>query len=291
MKNCILIILGMILLINLQFAYAITIDSVYSSPDEVIPGQNIDISLNIENTLEDDVKDIDIILDLSKFPFAPSDSGSEKNIQGLDEGEDELIKFKLICLPEAISGIYKIPVKLNYKIEKGNQTTSYSKEILISIKVGSKPELKVFLESSDILIKKQKGVITLKVINSGLTDIKFLYASLEPLVGISALSEKSQYIGDLDSNDFDSVEYSLQINDVASSTLNLPITLKYKDSTNKEYSETQYVQLKTYSKDEASKLGLIKKQKNFLLILGAFLLLIILLRKKLKKSFIKSSKG
>ena len=97
------------------------------------------------------------------------------------------------------------------------------------------------------------------MINSGLADVKFVYLSVGNVKGIKFISEKEQYIGDIDSDDFDSVEFSAYINVDSSDTINLPISLKFRDATNKEFTKNKNITLKIYSLKEAQKLGLVKK--------------------------------
>ena len=291
MKYKILISLCMIL-ISLSFATAVSITDVSSSPVEVVPGEIISITIEIENIFNYDVTNLNVKLDLSKadVPFAPYQSSSEKFLDELDEGDEEDFKFKLITLPETPTGIYKIPVIITYNDEDGNDTLLEEgpKLELISVTVNSEPELKVSLDDSVVLIKGRKNVFTLKIINSGLSDVKFLYIAPSDANGLKFLSEKEQYIGDIDSDDFDNVEYSVVVNMDAPDSINLPITLKFMDATNKEFTENTNLVLKTYSFKEAVELGLVEKPKILVpliitLLVVAYIVYRILKKRKLKK--------
>ncbi len=263
-KKNVLLIIGMILscLFFLTLVSAITIKDVSSSPDEIEPGEVSSISIKIENILENPVENLNVKLDLSEAPFAPYQSSSEEFLEELDDGDEEKFTFKLIALPETASGIYKIPVLISYDYEGNNET----KEELISLTVNSKPELKISLEDS-VLIRGQDNDITIKVINSGLSDVKFVYVETSDSSGIKFLTNKEQYIGDIDSDDFDSVDYKIRLDSDVSDLLTIPVILKYRDATNKEYIETETIMLKTYSLKEAQTLGLVVKKSYTLYIL------------------------
>ena len=243
MNTKILIILC-ITLFSLNFILAISITDVSTSPKEVVPGQVIEVFIEIENIFEYDITNLNVKLNLENVPFATYQSSSEKFLDELRDGDEETFKFKLITLPETDTGIYKIPVEISYKDDEENDSL---KQELISITVNSKPELKVSLEDSMVLIKGKENSFSIKIINSGLADVKFVYLTVNNVNGIKFLSEKEQYIGDINSDDFDSIEYEIYINADASGTINLPIILKFKDATNKEFIESENVVLKTYS--------------------------------------------
>ena len=289
MINKILIALCMVFL-SLSFVAAVSITDVSSSPTEVVPGETIDITIEIENIFDYDVTSLNVRLDLSDVdvPFAPYQSSSEKFLDELDEGDDDNFKFKLITLPETTTGIYKIPVEITYNYEDGNLTLQGKKQELISVTVNSEPELKVSLDDSVVLIKGKENIVVLKIINSGLSDIKFLYVTPSDVTGLKFISEKEQYIGDIDSDDFDNVEYKVIVNADAPNSITLLVTLNYMDATNKEFSETANLVLKTYSLKEAREIGLVDKPKivsylvAFVLILG-YVIYRILKKRKLKK--------
>lgn len=283
-KNFIMICIFFFSLASLTIVSAVTIKDVSSIPNEIAPGEVASISIEIENIFEKDVKNLEVKLDLTEAPFAPYQSSSETFLDELNEGDEERFKFKLIVLPETASGVYKIPVKINYQYEEENRT----KEELISLTVNSIPKLKASLEDSVVLIKGKENEIIIKVVNSGLSDTKFVYLEVSDISGIKFLTEKEQYIGDIDSDDFDSIKYQAYLSSDASNLINLPVTLKYRDATNKEYTEIKKITIKTYTLKEAQKLGLIESQSYTLYIIGgigiiSFIIYRILKKRKLKK--------
>lgn len=277
-----------ILLISLTFISAISVTDVSSSPSEVSPGETVKVTLEIENIFTYDVSNLNVKLDLSEanVPFAPYQSSSEKFLDELESGENEDFEFKLIVLPNTPTGIYKIPVEINYTYGTANETGE--KTELISITVNSEPELKVSLDDSSVLVRGQENTFSIKIVNFGLSDVKFVYIGINETSKMKIFSEKEQYIGDIDSDDFDSVKYTVYFEADAPNSISLPVTLKFRDSTNREFSETKYLTLKTYSLKEAQALGLIKKP-NFIVYTILFVLVVgyivyrILKKRKLKK--------
>lgn len=288
MKKQILVclILSILILVNmLNVVSAVSIKDVSSSPSEVAPGNIVDVSVKVENIFDYDVENLNLALDLSEAPFAPYQSSSEKFIDVLDSGEDEIFKFKLIVMPGASSGIYKIPVEISY-----SYNGTKSKSDLISLIVNSEPELKVSVEDSSVLIKGKEDTLSIRVTNSGLSDIKFVYVSIPDISGMKVLSDREQYIGDINSDDFNSVEYKVSLSESSPSSINLPVSLKFKDATNKDFTETETLTLKTYSLKEAQQLGLVSKTNYLVYIIIVILILGYIIYRVIRKARKKSKK-
>ncbi len=246
------------ILISLSFISSLSITNVESFPQEIMPGETAEISIEIENTLGEEVTNINVKLDLSgeDTPFAPYQSGSEKFLDSLDDGDEEVFDFDVIALPVASAGIYKIPVIITYSNKSGELQPEKKEEI--SLIINSPPELNIFSEDS-ILIREQDSTLSLKIVNSGLSDIKFTYLTIQNIAGVQFISEKEQYVGDIDSDDFDTVEYNVHVGPSVSSSIKILVTLNYKDATNKEFEEEREVTLKVYSLKEAQEKGFVPK--------------------------------
>jgi hypothetical protein len=285
MKNKILTsILGILLIVSvLNLISAVSVVNVISNPSEIIPGQIADVSVEIENVFEYDVSNLRVSLDLTNTPFAPYQSSSEIFLDELKDGDEEDFDFQLIVLPDTSSGIYKIPIQINYK---NNASENITKNEVISLIVNSQPELRVSLEDSVTIIKGQENKISIRIINSGLADVKFVYLSLGGNGGVQVLSENEQYIGEINSDDFDNVNYRIYVSSGASNNIDIPITLKYRDATNKQFTETKIISMRTYSLKEVQDLGLVKKPSYTIYIVIGLLLVVYIIykiRKNIKK--------
>jgi len=271
-----------ILLASMLMVSAVSVKDVSATPSEVAPGETVSVSIEIENIFEDDVFNLNVKLDLTgaDVPFAPFQSSSEKFLDELRDGDEEKFTFKLIVLPETASGIYKIPVAIDYEDEDQNES---SKTELISVIVNSEPELKTSLESSEAIIQGKENLFSVKVVNSGLADVKFLYVKVNDVSGVKFLSDKEPYLGDINSDDFDSAKFTVFVSENAASTINMPVILKFKDATNKEFTETKTVTLKTYSLKEAQNLGLVKKPNYTTYIIVIVVIVGFIVYRKLKK--------
>ena len=236
----------------------VSVDSIISNPDPIPPGKEASITLKIKNNADSLVRDIKIKLDMTttEVPFAPVKSTTEKKLYQLDAGEDVTVTFNLIAEPDADGDIYKIPLLVSYADETGTQ---YMREDVISLKVASNPNLLATIDSTDIYSKKKSGNIIIRIVNRGLTNIKLLTAKLESNDNFEILSQEEVYIGNIDSDDYETVEFTLDIKSKEEIVI-LPLELTYMDATNKDFKQTKEVELRMFSEADAQKVGMVEER-------------------------------
>jgi len=283
--------LTFIVALILPMAAALNIKDVTVSPNEVEPGQNVKISLEIENELGEDLENVLVSLNLNGVtmqstiipgvPFAPYQSSTDRTIEQLDDGDEETVEFELIAEADAEAGIYKIPVKITYNLE--NQTAPVVKESSIGVTVNAEPELQLNYDA--LLIKGQKTKLNLEITNAGLTKIKFLNAEINNANGLDILSSKKVYVGDIESDDFDNVEFEVFVSKNAGSTINLPVKLTYRDAINNQKTETINMLLTVYSREQALEKGLISNNNTMYYVAGAVVLIVAyIIYRKIRKA-------
>jgi len=277
-----LLMLGLMLFSTISFALisnvsALTIDSV-AIADKIQPGKTTRITIGLENDADVDIEDVSVTLDLIDVPFAPFDSASEYSIDEIDEDDTEYAEFEIIALNNAQTGIYKIPVIIIYTQEGDDKT----KKSLISIVVDSKPKIDVSVDDS-LLIKGEDNRFFIEITNKGLSDAKFLEIEIG-LGQYELLTTRNHYIGDIDSDDFDSVRINAFFNKNVGSVVNMPVTVTYRDDLNQEYIDTRNINLKVYNEGRAVELGLVEKSVGGNYVIGIFLIIVLyLIYRMLKK--------
>lgn len=265
----ILILFAAIFIAQLYLVSALTISSVTSNPAQIQPGETTTLSLNIKNDLNEEIENVIITLGLnnpaSQLPFAPYQSSSSVRIDNINDGESERASFNLLAFSDAASGTYLIPVHATYNLE-GNTTLIPPADLgVVSITINAKPDIQTSAQNP-VLIKGMEGKITLKIVNSGLGASKFLSISLGQVTGLQITDSNNVYIGNIDSNDFDTSDFNIFVSKTAPSIINLPVEITYTDSANNKRTENQIVSLKTYTSQEAINLGLIKKNNSIWII-------------------------
>lgn len=257
------------------------IESTISGPTP--PGGTTPLEIVLKNAGNTTLQDISVQLDIVDLPFYPINSTAQKKIYLMRGGETNTLKYYLMASPSADCQPYKIPIDLSYKTLDGTQ---YTKTDYITLVVCAEPEIVVDLDSSDIRMRGTKGTVTVNIINKGLSDVKFLTLSLE-LGEYEVISSSMVYIGNLDSDDFDTAEYDLFVNGALEENGQVPLNFNvtYRDGNNNLHSETQVVALSLYTPEELDRYGLVPSQSNTGLII--VLLLVVLAvywwRKRRKK--------
>ena len=283
LKGFSLIFIGLFLVISLfSLASAVTIKSAVTSPSEIAPGEIAKITIEIENILSDDVQNVNVALDLSgTVPIAPYQGSSEKSVDEIREGDDEKFTFNIIVLPEASPGIYKIPVKVSYMVNG----TLGTKNGTIGVMVNSPARIKISVEG--YLIKGQEGTVDFRIVNDGLSDLKLVSVqTIQPVSGATINSPLYEYLGNIDSDDVETVELTIFARENSGSSILIPLKIIYKDTTNKDFTQEETLNVKVYSQEEAENLGLIEKQNYTLYIaIGIIVLLYIFyrIRKRMKR--------
>ena len=281
MKNKFLmsLVILMVVFLQLMLVSAVNIESVSLNPSIVEPGENAQIEINLENNLQKDAEDITLILDFSAVPIAPLNS-NEITIDKIKEDGRKRILFSIVTLGDAEAGVYKIPVEISYTDEDEEK---HSKNSMISVTINSAPKISVEVEDG-LILKGQSNDIVTKIVNKGLSDVKFLEIKAKNSPHYTLFSSGTQYIGDLDSDDFDSSEFKIIVKANAPKTISFPVQITYKDALNNEYEEEVELIIKAYSRDEALQLGLIQKSyTTTIIVIIGIVIVVWFVYRKIKK--------
>ncbi len=249
----------------------IFVENIQQKPSVVKPGGNAVLSFKLKNYGDTTMHDITLMLGLqgAEIPLVPVGELSEKRIRVLKPGEEESVSFRIKADPDAQAKLYKVGITLTYYDILNNKFT-YSD--VVGIPVGSKPALMVALEKSSVYVPGDTGDVVVDLVNRGETSVKFLSVMFHDGADFRIIEGKKQYIGNLDSDDFDTAKIRIHINENATS-LRLPLTVEYKDALGNFYSENMSVKLPIYSKAEAIKYGFIKRSNTVGIVITVLIIL------------------
>jgi hypothetical protein len=273
----------------------LTTQDVIVTPEEVAPGELFDASILLENLADSTLKDLRLELQLtqrdvlstavsySELPFTPVDSTNVLMAKRLGPNEQKLFTYRLRVDPDTDPKVYRIPITLTYSDEIGN--TTYEEEGIIAVVVSKKPDIMVNLDESDIYVEDSKGEVTVGVYNIGMSKIKFAVLEIKEGDGYEILSNKKLYLGNVDSDDYETGRYTLYV-DKENPEINF--LLKYKDDFNKEHADDITLNLQTYSNSKAREYGFISGSPIgtiivVILVVGAGVFFYIRKKKKNKK--------
>lgn len=229
-------------------------------PEVVAPGSKTKLMVSLRNHATSLLKDIKIILDLGKSgneetPFAPVGSTNEKVISAIGPQATLPLEFNLLVDPDAKSKAYKVPLRIEYSDVLNK---NYSKTRTITLIVGVEPDLSVYVDTTTVYSAGKTGEVSVKIVNKGLTDIKFLNVKLDKAEGYKVLSPYEVYIGNIDSDDYETADFKINVDKASKEKVILPLTIEYKDANNQEYTKKVSLELPLYTNSEAKKLGLVE---------------------------------
>ena len=258
-------------------------------PSPAKPGKYVTLFLKAENSGTTEAKNVIFELELEyPFSFKPGEEAT-KSIVSMGSEEAILLEYDLLVDKNALAGTYTEYLKLCLD----SQCESFAKTPLtITVQTGGTPKIEVGLETSDTFSSGTKGTVTVHIVNRGLLDTKFLVVELQPADEYEIISPSRLYIGELQSDDFETADFTIYMKEnIAvdqSETITLPVLLEYSDTNDKEYSETSGVDLRVYSKTDLAKLNLMPTKggayQQILLIIVGLAAVFILYRWYKKKS-------
>ena len=222
----------------------LVVRGIHTEPELVSPGEDFKLKLTLSNNADSLLRNINVKLNLSaSVPFVPTQSTAEEYVYQINSNTQRVVTFEVTALPDADGGLYKIPLKITYVDEQGK---SFEKEDFIGLKITSKPDLLLTVDQTTINAENRQGTVTLKIVNRGLTDLKLVSAILKSSDDYEMVSSPEIYVGNIDSDDFETVDFAMRLRSY-DSNIELPVTLTYRDVTNKMFTQTVSVQFRTGS--------------------------------------------
>lgn len=274
-KNTFKAILPFILIIFLaQASSALAIKSV-DAPN-LFPGQEAEIRIEVENTLDKNIEDVSFSLNFVGLPLS-SIGSSEDVIDKLDENEDDAFVFKIRASSTAEPQDYKVPYTLSYKGITSPRTG------VITIRVVGNAELSV-LASAKTPVLGYNDELTIKIINKGFANARYSSVKLFP-IGFSLYSDDTVYIGDISSDDFETAIFNVKY---TSESPSVEALIEYLDFNNQKQSIAFKQNLKIYTQKEAISEGIISKNNTSTYIFSIIILIVLFfiwraIRKRIRK--------
>ncbi len=264
------------IIVNVQSPDAILSIEKVENP-ELEAGSSKDLIFRLKNLNSLKLKNIKVSMDLDprvvgtnliEYPFGIIGSGKTKTIESILPGKEKELTFTIKADNDATSGIYKVPVTISYLDALDKE---YSSSELVSVVIMSNPNIEVIIESTEITKGKLAGEVLIKVINKGLGDIRFLTLNLKENDNFQVLSQSnSVYIGNLESDDFDTASFKIRINSL-SEKVEIPVFLNYRSDNNELSEYSASLELKMFGEEELND----PKNNNALIILILVIVVVV----------------
>jgi len=251
---------------RVDFGHVMRVKSVITEPTNLAPGESGLLKINIQNIANYPIYDIRVKLNLPSQISLLNDISRIK-IAKLESGEEEELTYNIIVLPTTSEGVYESTYIIDYVNHIGTERQDND---TFAIVVKSVPEIFIKIEDSEIYEGKDTGEVTIRFINNDVADIKFLTVELQETGDYDIISGNKEYIGDLDSDDFESVSFRLKVLNEKDS-IKLPLKISYKDALNTDYNDTLEAELNMRTAAELGK----KTNGNTYIALVVILVLIV----------------
>lgn len=238
----------------------LALEAVSSVPEKMVPGQGGVLSLTLRNFGSSVFKNVRVSLNLTD-PFVPLKGGSERRLDRIGANEVQTVQFDLLASSGAESKAYRVPVGVAFEDAAG---TKYSLKDVVGLQVGAEPRLDAQLDSSTLLRSGALGKVTLKLVNSGSEEVKYLSVRLLNSESYQSAGASRFYVGTVASDDFETIDFdvfALRDDPV------LSLALEFRDANNALYERAVQVSVPTYAEEEISRFKLEPKaETNWLLL-------------------------
>ena len=276
------------------FASAILVDADYVT---IYPGESGSVKIKVENNENFDIESVSVGVVLStigstgqivSLPFSVVGS-SEKDLDDLNEDDDDSATFTIKASTDITPGDYNLPYVVRYinldTEEKEQKTGSFG------LRVSAKTDLDFGVEvngaTTESAIVGQQGKITLEIINKGLGDLKSVSVIVTPN-NYDLISKEKVFVGTVNAEDSDTISWDVLF---TSQNPTLNAVISYNDFDNKAQTKTVNIPVQIYTRDEALKLGLIKKNNTGIYVgIVIALILIWFIYRGIRKSRKKKAK-
>ncbi len=227
---------------------ALVVDDYVVSPTPTVPGQIANVELKLRNAGKIAVKNVDVGINLGDDKFSTIGSGAKKRVDYIGAGETEKITFQLASDTSTQVKVYGIPVSLSYQDERNKKYTDTAK---ISLVVNALPELSLTVDSTKFESKTTPGTVTVKIVNKGVVNLKYLTLKIAQSKDYEILSSSDEtYVGNLDSDDFETVNFVIK---PLTDNPKLNIDLEFKDPYNVDFKQKQTLPVKIITDKDLGK--------------------------------------
>ncbi len=237
--------------INIQTQDAsLTVEEYKVEPQVIKPGERAAITILLKNNGRIGIKNIDVTIspDIDKNKFSIVGSGTTKRLPNIWPDEKKSVVFDVVADTTAQAKVYTIPVNLSFSDVRNRAKSVEGKLTLL---IGAAPELRASIDKTSLRREEMQGTVVVKIINSGITDLKYLNVILEKSDEYEILSPSQEsYVGNLDSDDFETVEYTIK---AKTKTPVIKLVSSFKDPYNKDFKTSYALPLQIRSEKELGK--------------------------------------
>ena len=237
----------------------VEISSVRLEPEEITIGSKFKVFMTIKNLGSSAVSNVKVTVDTEDTGFTPIGSSNQRIISLIPGNGQSVIELEYFADGTTNTEVYAIPITAAYTDSIGRSNTL---ETEIGFPISAKPYYLYNLEDTEIYTAGTQGQIITSISNVGKSDINFVVLELEETEDYIVLSTPKTYLGNLESDDFETGQYDIFVKDTTAESIPLVFTARYRDAYDKTYADTFSIDLRLFDQDQAENFGLVKSQSN-----------------------------
>ncbi len=237
-------------------------------PERVPPGSTHTMDIELENLANGYFRNIDVNANIEDEDLTTIGSSRER-VSLIDPLSTETVSFDINVDEDADNGVYRVPLDFRYQNEVGDEIEVTQTTGLV---VGGQPTLDVGIEETDIRTAGVRDTVTFNIINKGDGQASFVDFHLEESEDYDVISENSEYLGSMISDDYQTAEFEVYVED-GIETLEFPVTLEYQNEQGERTNQTVNVERRLFTSDELDRYGLSDRGSNIAVIAVVLVLL------------------
>ena len=120
----------------------------------------------------------------------------------------------------------------------------------------------IISSSEDYVLKNKQNVLDINIVNNGNTKLKYVKIEIDKEnldSNVILLSSDVVYVGNIDSDDYESASFNVYVGNI--DEIELPLKISYMDELNRNYEYTYKAHFVVYDNEDLTKLGLVEKSK------------------------------
>lgn len=195
-------------------------------PSELKIGEKTDMIFSIINTGSTKLNNIILKWDSSNDYILPLGTGNRITISSIGKNEEKKVSIPVLVSESAKPGISSISVDISYDDSAGIKQTVSS---TVGMAITGDIDLITNIEENK-LYYGDEGTLTISIVNRGTISAAFMTVKAE-----SDYGDQEFYIGEIEPDDYESVEIKQNLEDLRKGSYPLKLSLKYKDTFNNEH--------------------------------------------------------
>ncbi|MFA5108043.1 MAG: hypothetical protein WC492_00725 [Candidatus Micrarchaeia archaeon] len=226
------------------------------------PGHSLTMKLKVTNSGTDTAHDVQVgVAGASAYKSATGiDASSVTDVLTslgtpfANLGDIAPDNYKIAVLPVGVNdvqaGFYRQYMSIKSKDDNGDAKADELQPLGINVEGVS--DVSVFVSAKPApIVAGSDNTLSVLVSNIGSSPIKALIVKIDGKDFVLQEAQDEQFIGGLAEDDFSTVQYKVKVANVPTSVSPLNVSMRFKDSYNRDYNRSQIVQLKILSPSDA----------------------------------------